>query len=194
MSRVCLTGAVAHSIELLPDDETDARIRAQWRALVDADLPSAATIRSSTNRPHVTLVAAGRISASADTAILPVAQRLPIRARLGAPIVFGGGSHHTLARLVVPSSDLLSIHAQVARLAGPAMVDDAGVPTLFAHSAPGCWTPHITLARRLSGEQVAAALAVLATVDSREPAIVFDAVRRWDSDAKSEHVLPGRAC
>ena len=36
-----MTGAVAHSIELLPDDETDALIRAQWRALVEVEVSSA---------------------------------------------------------------------------------------------------------------------------------------------------------
>ena len=52
---------MAHSVELLFDQSTDAAIRRQWAALADAGLPSQANHPSPTNRPHVTLTVAQRI-------------------------------------------------------------------------------------------------------------------------------------
>ena len=46
-----------------------------------------------------------------------------------------------LVRSVVPSAELLELHVAVHSATGPG--DDA------AHTAPGEWTPHVTLARRL---------------------------------------------
>ena len=63
------TGSVAHSIELLPDDDTDVWFRRRWAALADAGLPSAQRVRSDTNRPHVTLLAARHIAAAADAVL-----------------------------------------------------------------------------------------------------------------------------
>lgn len=173
------------SIELLPDDRSDAVIRAQWTALSDAGLPSRGDLHADTNRPHATLLAAPAIDAGALDLLAPVAMRLPLTCRLGAPIVFGSGGHRTLARLVVPSAELLSVHATVLRLLGP-IVGDA-----FAHSDPGQWTPHLTLARRLDAGSVAAALDVLPADDV---SITFGALRQWDGDTKTARTLSGRAC
>jgi hypothetical protein len=46
---------MAHSIELLFDDATEAAVRRDWTALAQAGLPSQGQHRSPTNRPHVTL-------------------------------------------------------------------------------------------------------------------------------------------
>ncbi|GAB04626.1 2'-5' RNA ligase [Gordonia amarae] len=174
---------MAHSLELLVDDALDGIIRAQWRTLAEAGLPSRANVAAPTNRPHVTLVAAPSISSSVDAALVPLAMRLPVPVRLGGLVVFGGHNRFVLARLVVASSELLSIHAATLRLAA---VDDP-----FAHGLPGEWTPHITLARRMTAEQVGTALALL---PSAEPHGSASAIRRWDGDAHTEHVLPGRDC
>nr|WP_284290081.1 hypothetical protein [Angustibacter aerolatus] len=39
----------------MPDDALEAWVRAGWRALLDADLPSLAAHPSPTNAPHLTL-------------------------------------------------------------------------------------------------------------------------------------------
>ncbi|MEO9330042.1 2'-5' RNA ligase family protein [Gordonia aurantiaca] len=191
---------MAHSIELLPDEDSDAWLRQRWAALADVGLSSAQRIRSATNRPHVTLLAARHIAASADAALAPTAQRLPLKALIGAPIVFGHGSRHVLALLVVPNTELLSIHAQVARTVRGHTVhpddiaDGLDAPSTFDHVDPGAWTPHITLARHLTYHQVGEALATLESLGRPDKQCTFTAVRRWDPDAKTEHVVAGRAC
>lgn len=171
---------MAHSIELLLDSHSDAAIRAIWQALAEAGLPSQVRITSSTNRPHVTLMAAQRIGEGVDHLLRGLSDRLPIDCVVGAPLVFGG-PRLTLARLIVPSADLLAFHQEVYRLSLPYLV---GEP--FAHCAPGHWTPHATLGRRFTAVEIGSALAGVETVDV--PARLVG-LRRWDSDERLDHVL-----
>ena len=46
-----------HALELLPDDDGEAAVRADWQALRDAGLPSQLDHAGETNTPHVTVVA-----------------------------------------------------------------------------------------------------------------------------------------
>ncbi|MCX2963989.1 2'-5' RNA ligase family protein [Gordonia aquimaris] len=178
---------MAHSIELLPDESIDARVRAEWQALADAGLPSAACIRASTNRPHVTLIAAGHIDGGVDDALGACAKDLPLPCRIGAPVLFGHGTRRTLARVVVPSAALLALHRRVCDIATPFLGDNGA----FAHAAPGDWTPHITLARRVDTTQLAAVLDVLDAVGSLEDSGSFTTVRRWDPDNRRDHIVAG---
>ncbi|MFT3899856.1 MAG: 2'-5' RNA ligase family protein [Gordonia sp. (in: high G+C Gram-positive bacteria)] len=178
---------MVHSLELVFDDAAAAAVVAEVNRLSAAGLRAPHTDQ----RPHITLVAARAIGPSALTALAPVSQRLPATVRLGAPIVFSpgaAGSHggFVLARAVVPSTELLGIHATVLRLAGEHIDGDVD------HCRPGAWTPHVTLARRLTAEQVGAAVDVLA--DAGDFEAVAAGIRRWDGDTKAETVLPGRAC
>ena len=175
---------MAHSVELLPDPDTDALVRGEWAALVDAGLPSLANHRSPTNRPHVTLVAAERIAAAADGALAGLAERLPLPCRLGAPVVFGRGSV-TLVRSVVPSAELLEFQRRVVNVLAPLALSGE-----FPHTLPGQWTPHVTLCRRLPAERLPAALDVIA---AHTIVGTFDGLRRWDGDAKEDHLLTRRA-
>jgi len=183
---------MAHSIELLLDSHSDAAIRADWQALADAGLPSQVNVKSATNRPHITLLAAERISPDADDVLRELAPRLPMDCVVGAHVVFGGpvfgGTRMSLARLVVPSAELLALHAEVYRLTLPHLT---GHP--FPHCRPGHWTAHATLGRRLTPVQVGAALALAPEVapDLMAPDLMAEAValRRWDSDARTDHLL-----
>ena len=105
---------MVHSIELLFDADTEATLRRIWDDLSAADLPS----RIPAGRPHVTLAVAERIEPDVDALLRPVAQRLPLGCTVGAPLLFGQ-SNAILARLVVPSADLLALHAEVHRICGP---------------------------------------------------------------------------
>lgn len=177
---------LTHSVELLPDAAAAARIRTQWTALLDAGLPSGGRIAAPTNRPHLTLLAAPAVDAGARAALTPVTMRLPLTCTLGAPILFADGSLWTLARLVVPSAELLSVHATAVRLVTPLLS-----ATPYSHCTPGSWTPHLTLARRMTPAQVAEALSI---VDATPSPITFDALRLWDGDAHTEDIQNGRAC
>jgi len=173
---------MAHSIELLFDDRGEASIRRVWRVLADAGLPSAQRVSSPTNRPHVTLLAAERIGAEVDGPLAELRPRFPVPCVLGAPLVFGGG-RWTLAQLVVPSAELLGVQAEVYRRCLPHLLAEP-----FGHSAPGYWTPHVTLGRRFTSAQVSDALAVVARV-AGETATRAVGLRRWDGDRRVEQVL-----
>lgn len=173
---------MAHSLELLFDDRADTLIRRVWRSLADAGLPSQQGVKSPTNRPHVTLLAAERISPDSDAALGGLTSWFPMPCLVGAPLVFGGGGRLTLARLVVPSARLIGLHGEVYRRALPHV---GGEP--FAHSAPGHWTPHATLGRRLVPGQVGEALAI-AEVSGDFPAQIVG-LRRWDGDARQEFAI-----
>lgn len=175
---------MAHSIELLLDPAADTAIRAAWQMLADAGLPSQMQVRSPTNRPHVTLLAAQRISPDVDEVLRGLADRFPIACVVGAPLVFGG-PRLTLARLIVPTAELLALHEKVYRLALPYV---AGEP--FGHCRPGHWTAHATLGRRLTTEQIGPAVTVVTGTGNDLSASVAG-LRRWDSDQRVDHLLVG---
>lgn len=175
----------AHSIELLLDAHSDEVIRDQWQALADTGLPSQVHVKSATNRPHVTLLAAQRISPDVDELLRDLAERLPLDTVVGAPLVFGG-PRLTLARLIVPSADLLALHEEVYRRALPHLVGDP-----FAHCRPGHWTAHATLGRRFGVAQIDAAMTALGVADGGAADLPARLVglRRWDGDERVDYVL-----
>lgn len=170
---------MAHSVELLLDAEGDQEIRGIWDALAEAGVHSQAAHRAPSNRPHVTMTVSAAISGAADAELAAVASGLPLPCRIGAPILFGRGPF-TLARLVVPSAELVGLHARVYRICLPHMPSGA-----FAHAAPGHWTPHVTLARRLDGALLERAMPLV----GKEMDGTFAGLRRWDGDAKHEYRL-----
>jgi hypothetical protein len=101
---------------------------------------------------------------------------------VGAPLVFGGG-RSTLARLIVPSAQLLALHEEVYRRCLPHVSAEP-----YVHSAPGHWTPHATLGRRFTPEQVGQALDVLDGVSHDLDAHLVG-LRRWDGDQRVDQVL-----
>lgn len=171
---------VAHSLELLFDEATEATLRSEWTALAEVGLPSQAHNESPTNRPHVTLIAAERIDAASGEPLRGVAAGLPFDCRVGAPMVFGRGAL-TLVRLVVPSAALLRLHHTVADVSAPHVM-----PGPFSHTRPGWWTPHVTLCRRLSPADLPAALEVLCAGDVVG---AFAGLRRWDGDARVDTLI-----
>ncbi|MET0899127.1 MAG: 2'-5' RNA ligase family protein [Mycobacterium sp.] len=175
---------MAHSIELLFDDDTDAALRQVWDALADAGVPSQNRVASPTNRPHVTVVVADRLAPAVDTDLRALADRLPLPCLLGAPLVFGRG-RLTLAHLVVPSAELLAFHRRVYDVCVPHLT-----PGPAPHSEPGSWTAHATLGRRLTPAQLGTAFAAVPALTGERRAS-FTGLRRWDGDERVEHVLIG---
>ena len=186
---------MAHSVELLLDPAAESDIRQMWQLLDDAGLPSQVHVKSLTNRPHITLLAASRISPDVDDVLRSLAGWFPLPAAVGAVLLLGGRQHrsapgtHTLARLVIPSAALLDLHAEVYRLSLPYLTDP------FDHCRPGHWTPHLTLGRRLRADQIGVAVSVLAAGVERTAAdLAAEAagLRRWDSDQRVDRLLVGR--
>lgn len=167
---------MAQSVELLMDSRTDGAVRDQWAALAAAGLPSPALRGGQSHRPHVTLAARRALDVACEPALAVAMDALPLPLRLGALACFGRGPY-VLVRLVVASRALLDLQAAVTGVLGPD-------PATDRHFAPGRWTPHVTLARRLPARQVGAAVTVLAAGRDLEGTAV--ACRRWDGDARRE--------
>lgn len=168
---------MVHSIELVFDRDTEAAIRHIWEDLAAAGIPSQAPA----SRPHVTLAVAERIAAEVDELLSPVSQRLPLGCAIGAPVLFGR-ANVVFARLVVPTSDLLALHAEVHRLCLPHLV-----PGPMSNSLPGQWIAHVTLARRVGGAQLGRALRIAnrpSQIDGR-----FAGLRRWDGNKRVEYLF-----
>ena len=168
-----------HSIELLLDPASDAAVRDEWRVLSAAGLPSQGDHAGTSNAPHVTLVARPRLDHSADPRLLVVSRSLPMAADLGALLVFGGPPRGlVLVRPLVVTTGLLELHARVHDTLGGA--GDA------PHTTPGRWTPHVTLASRLTPDQVAHAIEALAQADvPTTRAVTLASLRRWDPSAQA---------
>jgi 2'-5' RNA ligase len=168
---------MVHSIELVFDPDTEAAIRHVWEALAGAGIPSQAPA----SRPHVTLAVAERIDPEVDELLSPVAQRLPLHCSVGAPVLFGR-ANVVFARLVVPTSGLLALHAEVHRLCNQHLE-----PGPMSNSLPGHWTAHVTLARRVGGSQLGRVLRIAgrpSQIDGR-----FAGLRRWDGNKRAEHLI-----
>jgi hypothetical protein len=172
---------MVHSVELLFDSDTDAAIRAIWDDLTEAGVRSQAAHRAPSNRPHVTVTVAESMDESVRDALHPMLDHLPLRCIVGAPMLFGRRDF-TLVRLVVPSAELLALHAEVHSACLP-HVPSSPLP----HSEPGQWTPHVTLARRVPAEQLQAALTVKRM--GRDLPAQFVGLRHWDGAAKREYAI-----
>jgi len=165
---------MVHSVELVFDPDTEAAIRRIWDGLREAGIPSQAPA----SRPHATLTVAQLIDPGVDDLLSPLAARFPLPCRIGAPMLFGR-SQLILTRLVVPTAELLDVHAEVYRLC----VSHQS-PGPMANSLPGQWTGHVTLARRLHGSQLGRALGIAGRPSEIPGQLV--GLRRWDGSKKLE--------
>jgi hypothetical protein len=168
---------MVHSVELVFDPDTEETVRHIWDALREAGIPSQAPA----SRPHATLTVAERIDPAVDELLAPLTSRFPFDCRIGAPLLFGR-SQLILTRLVIPTAELVDLHAEVYRLCAPHVS-----PAAMANSLPGQWTCHVTMARRLHGNQLGRALRIA----GKPSDIVGRAIglRRWDGNAKREYPI-----
>ena len=158
------------SIELTFDGSLDTLIRSDWARLADAGLPSLASQKAPSNRPHITLAAGN--SLVLDAGAQDVWAGLPVEARFSGVVVFPSQQgKYVLARLVVLSKALLELRAGLHRFSTGA----------FANTMPGSWTPHVTLARRIPGHLLGAAVDC---VDAQAEGQCIEA-RLWDSTTRT---------
>lgn len=166
---------MVQSVEMLLDPDGERAVLAQWSQLVEAGLPSQARHTGATNRPHLTLAVARELDGDQEAAIrAAVSGSLPLPLRLGGLLLFGPGPF-VLGRLVVPSADLLALQQAVVAGIGP-------TSSVMPHQASGGWTAHVTLARRLTAEQLAGAVAILSPMDDLQ--VQARVIRRWDGERK----------
>ncbi|MET0758756.1 MAG: 2'-5' RNA ligase family protein [Mycobacterium sp.] len=168
---------MVHSVELVFDPDTEAAIRHIWDGLREAGIPSQAPA----SRPHATLTVAERIDPEVDQLLSSLADRFPLSCRIGAPLLFGR-SKVVLARLVVPTTPLLDVHADVHRLCMPHLQ-----PGPMPNALPGQWTGHVTLARRLVPGQLGRALRIAGKPQEIAGSVI--GLRRWDGNKKQEFAI-----
>lgn len=168
---------MVHSIELVFDPDTEGAIRHIWDGLREAGVPSQAPA----SRPHATLMVAERIDPDVDAVLASLTDRFPFRCRIGAPLLFGR-STVVFARLVVPATELLAVHAEVHRLCLPFLA-----PGPMPNALPGQWTAHVTMARRVAPGQLGRALRIAGR--PREIAGSVVGLRRWDGNTKLEYPI-----
>lgn len=168
---------MVHSVELVFDPDTEAAVRHIWDGLRDAGIPSQAPA----SRPHATLTVAERIDPVVDSLLASFGDRFPLPCRIGAPLFFGRAKA-VLARLVVPTAELLDVHAEVYRMCLPHLS-----PGPMPNASPGHWIGHVTLARRVEPRQMGRAVRIA----GKPPEIVGRVVglRRWDGNAKREYPI-----
>jgi hypothetical protein len=168
---------MVHSVELVFDPDTEAAVRHIWDGLREAGVPSQAPA----SRPHVTLTVAERIDPGVDSPLAELTARFPFSCRVGAPLLFGR-SKMVLARLVVSTTELLDVHAEVHRLSLPHLQ-----PGPMPNALPGQWTGHVTMARRVVPAQLGRALRIAGRPQEIEGS--FIGLRRWDGNSKREYPI-----
>ena len=165
-----------HSIELLLDDTTDSSIRADWAVLIEADLPSQGRHRGASNAPHVTLLASAGFGDLHDERLRVAMAALPVPSRFSGLLVFGRPPRGlVLARGIVVTDEILRLHRAVHEVV--ASTDDG----IDAHSRPGAWTPHVTLASRLTPGELARAVELVSARTAPDGTLRHG--RRWDPTA-----------
>lgn len=164
---------MVQSVELLLDQETESAVRTQWLRLRESDELHGGVPDPDNHRPHITLAVADEVFPRIEKELSRPGWFVPVTVRLGGLVVFPG-RRSVLARLVVPSVELLTLQERVFAMMRPC-------PGSTSHTAPGTWTPHVTLARRLLPDQVGGAVRVLERIRDRTGS--GDVVRRWDGTA-----------
>jgi 2'-5' RNA ligase len=164
------------SVELLLDPASERAVRDQWASLADAGLPSAAQHTGPSNRPHITLAVRERVDAAS---LAPLADALPFDLELGGILLFGHHGRFVVTRQVIVSAALLELHRHIAAIAGPPEPP-------YANTAPDHWTPHVTLARRVAGDQIEGVLAAVGSVPIAGQA---SGLRVWDAGEKTVTTL-----
>ena len=179
--------AGVQSVELLLDAASQTRTERLWGQLLDAGMPSQARHRGASNRPHITLVALPNLPDGAEerVASAAAAAQLPVLGTWGDVGVFGHGPF-TLVWLGERSAGMRRLHEEVAL----ACAVPAGHLT-----APDRWTPHVTLARRVSVADLDAVRGLVAgsVEDARGTPLDAPTLRRWDGAAKVDWIVSSAA-
>jgi hypothetical protein len=164
------------SLELVFDPGTEAALRSEWTALADAGLPSSARNVSPSNRPHVTVaVAEEGLDRSLAAVRDAVDGLLPMPVRIGGLLIFPSPRGAILSRPLVVSRALVELHARIVDAVSP-------FASVLETARIDAWTPHATIARRLTPAQVGEASGILAGRGRQATAI---GLRLWDSRTRT---------
>jgi 2'-5' RNA ligase superfamily protein len=170
---------MAQALQFFFDDEADTAIRALWRRLEQAGVPSLAGRTHGRHRPHVSFAVAGTIPAPTREALRRDLRLLSIPRLWLSTLATFSTVDHVLMLAAVVDTELLAIHSAVHDvLAGH-------VRHPSAYYLPGSWVPHCALAEGVEPAQIVAGFAAVYPTDPiratiREVAVVDTHTGRSD--------------
>ena len=157
---------MAQSVELTLDTSAETALVAQWDRLAAAGLAKPKRPEAHGHHlPHITLYAADAIPEEAESVLPEIVAGVDLKVHIGALMIFGPRKGECIAASV----ELLELQRRVARAC---KADPAG------QFGPGRWSPHVTLARRVSSDHVGKAVTVLGSRGEVDATI--QRCRRWD--------------
>ena len=171
---------MAHAVVVFFDEETDNAVRALWRRLDDAGVPSLAKRAAGKYPPHVTFALAGAIPAKTRNALRKELARLTVPNLWLSTLGTFPTTENLLVLSAVVDGELLAVHSAVHDV----LAGQVRAPS--AYYLPGSWVPHCTLATGIEDEQVVAGFAALHPVGRisalvREIAVVDTRTAELDS-------------
>jgi 2'-5' RNA ligase len=157
--RVGQTARVAEQLAFFFDDDADDAVRALWRKLDKAKVPSMAGYSHRKHRPQVTFAVAGSIPVKARAALKADLGMLSLPALWLYTLGTFAAAEHSLFLGAVTDTELLAVHSTVHdALAGK-------VRNPWAYYLPGAWVPHCTLAQDVTSDQLVTGFATIHPVE-----------------------------
>jgi 2'-5' RNA ligase len=141
---------VTQAVVVFFDGEADAAVRALWRRLREAGVPTDEKFP-----PHLTYAAAGTIPAKARAALREELSGLWLPGLALENLSSFATSENVLMLAAVVDAELLAVHSAVHDVLARKVKNSS------AYYLPGHWVPHCTLALGLTDEQMVAGFAAL---------------------------------
>jgi len=146
---------MAQALEFRFDSEADAAVRALWRDLERAGVPSPASRTHRHHHPHVSFAAAGAIPPKTREALAEDLRLLSIPNLWLSTLAAFSTSDTVLMLAAVVDTELLAVHSVV----HDALAKKVKSPS--AYHLPGSWVPHCVLAQGIETAQVIKGFATL---------------------------------
>ncbi|NRN66168.1 2'-5' RNA ligase [Kibdelosporangium sp. 4NS15] len=161
---------MAHTVAVFFDDEAERAVRALWRRLDQAGVPSLAKHPNGRWAPRVTFAAAKQIPRRTRDLLKDELRTLAIPNLWLSNLGTFPSTENVLMLGAVVDAELLAVHSAVHDvLAGR-------VQSPQAYWLPGSWTPHCTLTQGVEHHQLVEGFAALHPVDRIEARVEHVAI------------------
>jgi 2'-5' RNA ligase len=161
---------VAHVVVVFFDDRADRAVRALWKRLDQAGVPSLGTLSKKPLPPHVTFAAAKAIPRKTRDALKEELRTLALPSLWLSNLGTFPNSENVLMLGAVVDAELLAVHSAIHDiLAGQ-------VQSPSAYYMPGSWVPHCTLTQGIEHHQMIEGFAALHPIDRIEARVTGVAI------------------
>ncbi len=146
-------------LEFFFDDDADAAVRALWRRLDEAGVPSLAARGHRRHRPHVTFAIASSIPVRVRRNLAEAIALLSLPTLWLYTLGTFPTKENALFLGAVTDSEVLAVHSAVHDVLAGKVRDP------WAYYLPGAWVPHCALAQDLDPGQLAAGFAAVHPIE-----------------------------